>query len=398
MHCRFILAAMVAVTTPVMAVSKDAPVRSAAPPATSPARIPSEILKASQLVGGRRIDLLIDGDWTDLVEWSAAERYGKPEVWPLESPFGILMFLADRRYEFLWTPLTAWTGAELALLRERLRRKAESLTLGKRSFTAVDSAESVASGRLSDLIRLSDIYTDLGERELAQAVIENYLAAARPRGGNDQRTSDWVIAKVQLANILRAREKTDEAVLHFDDIQRVAGRSVNSVNGAINHAAMLAEVGRYGESLQKIDDAWSFFSRKAGAGAIAGSERQFAWIRACALNGLGRSEEAVAAYQTLRRSGRVRDKNFITPDKDAIEWRAHWCMRREADLKRFLLEELRSERPTLAVLALQPAYHGKPENAALLEKMRADPEIRAAFTARSRELPAVMSPALNNYR
>lgn len=402
MRFRPILAAIVAVTGPVMAAPQDAPLRpiapSVAPPATAPATIRTEFLKASQIVGGQRVDLLIDGDRAAVLEWPAGERYGEPRFVPLETLFAVLIFMADQRYEFLWTPLTAWTGADLAPFRERLRRKAEALSLRTGSSFALSSAESVASGRLSELIRLTAIYLDIGERALAQAVMEKYLAAARPRGGNDQRTVNWVIAKARLATILQSREKTYEALSHFDDIQRVAGRSVNSVNGAINHAAMLAEVGRYAEALQKIDAAWSFFSRKAGNEAIAGSERQFAWIRACALNGLGRSDEATATYETLRGSGRVHDRDFIIQTKESIEWRAHWCMRREGDLKRFLLDELRSERPTFAVLALQPAYRGSAENPALLAKMRADPEIRAAFTARMRELPALMVPALNKYR
>lgn len=402
MRFRPILAAIVAIAGPVMAAPQDGPPRliapSVAPPAKAPATIRSEFLKASQIVGGRRVDLLIDGDRAAVLEWPAGERYGEPSFVPLETSSAVLIFMADRRYEFLGTPLTAWTGADLDPFRERLRRKAEALSLRKGSTFALSSAEMVASGRLAELIRLTAIYLDIGERERAQAVMEQYLATARPRGGNDQRTIDWVLAKARLATILQTRDKTDEALSQFGEIQRVAGRSVNSVNGAINHAAMLAEVGRYGEALQTIDAAWAFFSRKAGDEAIAGSERQFAWIRACALNGLGRSDEATATYETLRGSGRVHDTHFIVQTKESIEWRAHWCIRRDGDLKRFLLDELRSERPTLAVLALQPAYRGSAENPALLAKMRADPELRAAYAARMRELPAAMVPALNKYR
>lgn len=369
-----------------------------APPATGPATVMQEFLKASQLVGGKRIDLLIGGERAAVLEWPAGERYGEPRVIPLESSSAVLTFLADRRYEFLWGPLTAWTGADLARFRERQRRKAEAISLRTGSTAALSPAESVASGRLAEFIQLTAIYLDIGERELAQAVMEKYLAATRPRGGNDQRTVNWVLAKARLATILQTREKIDEALSHFDDVQRVAGRSVNSVNGAINHAAMLAEVGRYGEALQKIDAAWAFFSRKAGDEAIAGSERQFAWIRACALTGLGRTEEATATYATLRESGRVHDRDFIVAPKESIEWRANWCMRREGTLKNFLLDELRSERPTYAVLALQSDYRGTTENPALLAKMRSDPDIRAAAVTRMRALPIAMVPALNKYR
>ena len=170
------------------------------------------------------------------------------------------------------------------------------------------------------------------------------------------------------------------------------------MNGAINHAAVLAESGRYSDALLKIDYAWAMFRKKAGQGGLTGSERQFAWIRACALSGLGRTDEATATYETLRESGRVFDADFIVQSKESIEWRARWCMRRDADLKQFLLSELRSERPTLAVLALQPTYKGEREDPVLLAKMRADPDIRAATATRVRELPAEMVPAMNKYR
>lgn len=401
MRSNFILAAAIALAVSAKAagqVAPPAPPVSLTPPATGPVTIRTDYLKASQVIGGKRVDLLIDGDRAAVLEWPVGERYGEPRYVPLEGSSAVLAYLADRRYEFLWPQLTAWTGADLAPFRERLNRKAEALSLQTGSSLSISPAESVASGRVSELIRLTAIYLDIGERGQAQAVMEKYLAAARPRGGKGQKTLNWVLAKARLATILQSIEKTDEALAQFDDIQRVAGRSIDSVNGAVNHAAMLAEVGRYGQALQTIEAAWAFFAREAGEEAITGSERQFAWIRACALNGLGRQDEATATYETLRESGRVTDRDFIVDSKESIEWRAHWCMRRDDDLKRFLLAELRSERPTGAVLALQPSYRGSMESPALLAKMRADPEIRAAAAARMRELPVAMVPALNKYR
>lgn len=373
-------------------------VRIVTPPVAAPATFRTEWLKASHIVRGKRVDFLVDGDRAAVLEWPAGERYGEPRVVPLENSVPLLAFLADRRYEFLWAPLTDWAGADLARFRERLRRQAETLSQTSRSVGALSSAESVVSGRVADFIRLTAIYMDIGEALLAQAVMEKYLAATRPRGGNSQRSLDWVIAKARLASVLQFQGKIEESFPHYDDIQRVAGRSVQSVNGAINHAAILAEAGRYSDALQIIDSAWAMFRKEAGEDGLVGSERQFAWIRACALNGLGRIDEATATYETLRESGRVSDRNFIVPSKESIEWRAHWCMRRKANLKQYLLDELRSERPTLAVLAMQPAYKGEGEDPVLLVDMRADPEIRVAIAVRMRELPAPMLPAMNKYR
>ena len=131
---------------------------------------------------------------------------------------------------------------------------------------------------------------------------------------------------------------------------------------------------------------------------MAGSDRQFAWIRACALHGLGRTTEANATYQVVARSGEVRDPDFIVSNKGQIEWRAQWCMRDEKALKRLMLDELAADRPTMTVVALQPAFRPSVEEPALLARLRADPEISAAFAARSRVLPASMNSALRRYQ
>jgi hypothetical protein len=237
----------------------------------------------------------------------------------------------------------------------------------------------------------------IGETPLAQQVMETYLGASKPRGSSSQQTMDWVLAKSRLASIMQYAGKVEESFRHYADIQDQAGKSEFALNGMINHAAVLAESGRHAEALALIDRTWEKF-RKAGDEGLAGSERQFAWIRACALDGLGRHAEADAAYAVVRNSGAVYDRDYMVDGKESIEWRGQWCRRQESELKAFLLAELASHRPTMAVLALQPGYKPFYEDGALLAKMRADPEIRGAMAYRMRELPARMVPALNKYR
>ena len=182
-----------------------------------------------------------------------------------------------------------------------------------------------------------------------------------------------------------------------EDIQAQAGKSEFGLNGMINHAATLVESRRYAEALDLIDRAWALFT-KSGDEALTGSERQFAWIRSCALGGLGRNDEADAAYAVVRNSGDVSDRDYIVDRKELIEWRGLWCRRREADLKALMLAELAASRPSIAVLALQPGYRPEFEDPELLAKLRADPDIVAAARLRMRTLPAAMTPALRKYR
>ncbi len=373
-------------------------VRVLAPPAPPAPPMPSQWVKASGLVGGRKVELLVQGERAAIREWHAGMGFGRPEIYEISSVASVLALLADRHYQFLWDELAPWAGPDLGLVRERLRLQAEAISNQTMSAPPISSAESATSPRVSDFIRLTAIYLQIGEAPLAEKVMETYLAAIGPKGRSTQQTSDWVLAKARLATVLQVSDKVDQSYRHYADIQAQAGRSDYALNGLVNHAAVLAENGRHAEALELIDAAWEKYRRQAGDEGLAGSERQFAWIRACALDGLGRAAEADAAYQPVRNSGAVADRDFIVERKESIEWRAHWCRRREAELKAFLLAELAGDRPTMAVLALQPAYQSELLNADLLAKMRADPDIRAAAAKRMRVLPPAMTPALNRYR
>ena len=353
---------------------------------------------AGRLVGDHWVDLIIRGDRAIVAEWPGHARFvGSPRIYRVEGLSPVLVLLADRQYEFMWPALTKWAGPDLSRMRERLRQQAAGISAQTMATIPLSPAESASSPRLSDFVRLSSIYLMIGAAPLAEKVMETYVDYAKPRGLNSQETMDWVLAKNRLATVQQVSGKLEQSYRQYEDVRSRVGRSEHSLNAEINQAAVLAEHGQYARSLAMIDAAWTRFQR-AGDEQIAGSERQFAWIRACALDGLGRHAEADAAYQVVTRSGEVFDPDFIVESKESIQWRGQWCRRREPLLKAYLINELSSGRPTPAVLALQPGYQPYYEEPALLAKLRADPDVRAAAAKRMRLLPPAMLPALNNYR
>jgi hypothetical protein len=370
-------------------------VRVVAPPVPSP---PADLVKASGLANGRRVELLVQGERAAIREWPAAASNRLPDLYELTNSATVIALLADRNYAFLWDELTRWAGADLGLYRERLRQQAVAISNRSASLPPMTSAESATSPRVADFIRLTAIYLQIGEPALAEQVMATYLAAVGPKGRSTQQTNDWILAKARLATVLQVAGKVDESYRQYADIQAQAGRSDYALNGMVNHAAVLAENGRHAEALALIDAAWDKYRKEAGDEGLAGSERQFAWIRACALDGLGRPAEADAAYRVVRNSGQVADRDFIVDRKESIEWRAHWCRRREPELKALLLAELAADRPTIAALVLQPAYKSELLDSSLLARLRADPHIQAALAGRVRVLPPAMIPALNRYR
>ncbi len=71
----------------------------------------------------------------------------------------------------------------------------------------------------------------------------------------------------------------------------------NRINAKVNLAAFLAEYGQFSEALKWINEASREFDGQINTVdryKLSGSNRHFAWIKACALNGLGKSEEAKA--------------------------------------------------------------------------------------------------------
>lgn len=396
--------AAILVAGPVLAAEPVPPPPIVAPPplvriVTPPAPpVPSAWVKASGLANGRRVELLIQGERAAIREWPATGSNRLPDLYELANSATVLALLADRNYGFLWDELTRWAGPDLGLFRERLRQQAVAISNRSASLSPMTSAESATSPRVADFIRLTALYLQIGETRLAEQVMETYLAAIGPSGRSTQRTNDWILAKARLATVLQVAGRVEESYRHYADIQAQAGRSDYALNGMVNHAAVLAENGRHAEALALIDAAWEKFRKDAGDEGLAGSERQFAWIRACALDGLGRAAEADAAYQLVRNSGPVADRDFIVDRKESIEWRAHWCRRRQLDVKALLLAELAADRPTIAALVLQPTYKSELIDTALLAKMRADPDIQAAVAKRIRVLPPAMIPALNRYR
>ena len=393
-----VLAAPAAGAEPQPSVPVAPPIiRVMAPPAPPAPPMPPDWLKASGVVDGKPFALLINGDRAALVERLGDRGPGGQRFFTIDSFNGVLALLADRRFEFLWPQLELWAGLDLGLFRERLRQQAEEISLRAGRPFPSSSAESATSPILSSYIRLTAIYMQIGETPRAEQVLQTYLAAIGPKGRSSQQTMDWVLAKARLATVMQFDGRVEQSLRQYEDIQAQAGKSEFGLNGMINHAATLVESRRYAEALDLIDRAWALFT-KSGDEALKGSERQFAWIRSCALGGLGRNDEADAAYAVVRNSGDVSDRDYIVDRKESIEWRGLWCRRREADLKALMLAELAASRPSIAVLALQPGYRPEFEDPELLAKLRADPDIVAAARLRMRTLPAAMTPALRKYR
>ncbi|MDB5679732.1 hypothetical protein [Sphingomonas bacterium] len=406
---RVILGAAIFVATPLAAQTVPPPLSPSVPVAPAPAPAPdpmaSYVVASSEIEtpkGKMPLQLLIDGDDAavrGIVPGETSWRYLRIGA----DPDTALRLLADRRLAFLWTPLLAWTASDLGALRRRMVERAEHAYEVASPITPQNSADSVVRPPTRALLQLANVLFRAGYVDRALKLVEDDRARRTLKSNWDQ--MEWVILTTREGNLLIAAGRYDEAIaLWADARQRIGHDNVFGVNLDVNRAAALANVGRYAEALATIVDARTQFDggkekNKRGAVQLDGSDRQFEWIRGCALTGLGRKDEARAAFATVLTAPEPVDPFFKTENNDQLRYRVYFCTRDSAALATYATADIDT-----AVLApgsflfLQPAWRTTNDPGGMIAATRNNAGLRMAAARWMRELPPALVPALNGWR
>ena len=171
-----------------------------------------------------------------------------------------------------------------------------------------------------------------------------------------------------------------------------------AVNATVSRAALLAEWGRYSEALYAIETAESVFDEQNKGDRIPGSDRQFAWIRACALQGLGRIAEAEKAFARALGDREWRDPDFVIQNDREVQLRARFCMRQADKVAEVLVRNLNGPGLSSAPILLQPGYTRMHVDHRFLDSVRADPGVAPKAMGWVRVLPEEMRDAINGWR
>jgi hypothetical protein len=341
------------------------------------------------------LELLVDGE--NAVLRTRGGQLPSDGLYPITAPSEVLYLLADRKVAFLWPALLDWAGPSL----ERMR--AHLLAATERAFDARRSAkfpqgtgESIMRPAARAVAQYARTLDRTGGSDAAVELLRREAGALDLKKGWGR--TEYSILWVQMAGILHHRGETEAAIAELSTGLAALGDSRYAANLAITRAAMLVESRRYREGLDAVDKLWATFTRSGGS-KVPGSDRQFAWIRACALNGLGRAAEAQRAMPDLRTRPDPVDPNWIVATNASIRIRALLCMGDVEGLVQELLADLESGRlMPHALFILQPAvalqHHAQP----VWEKVRADPRLVAAARDRLRLLPPELAPALRAWR
>ena len=219
------------------------------------------------------------------------------------------------------------------------------------------------------------------------------------KAGLDKRKAkfNWVALAMREAKHLQVLDDSPAAARVYQSI--IDNKLIDldyTINGAINYAAMLAELGRGKEALAMIDQTEAMFIKANSGESVAGSDRQFAWIRACALHVLGDQAGADKAIAVIGSAPpALRDASGAIAPTAGIELRLAFCMKNEQRLE---------------ALLSTPDYLVDPAAATLQSGMIWFPRDRSATTARlyqryakagrlqrMREMPAALVPAMNRW-
>ena len=394
MRSGFYAAVLLAAAAPTSGKSVD-------PPVAAPVDRYAGFVKAGNWVDGATgreyLELLIDGDEAALRRRPDGAAQAKWLI--LANPDDALMLLADRRLEYLWAPLTEWTGQTFDKMRERMiRRSRAAIDRARPGLPAGNTAESTVRPEIRAVLQYARALDLTGHGVEAEAMLRERLAQMRPKRGVSWRGIEWQSVAAAIAWSRSQRDDRAGAIAEYEAVERVLAGSPYAVNATVNRAAALANDGRYAEALTAIEGAWAQYLRDNRGDKVPGSKRQFSWIRACALHGLGRTDDARAAMPMLQDDREIKDDYFVVEPDNDLKLRIAACMRDGPEFARLIARDLRRIGRSPALLLLQPAYIPRGTYRAIIAAVRADPALKAAAARLVRPLPPEMTAALNGWR
>jgi hypothetical protein len=209
-----------------------------------------------------------------------------------------LMFLAYRPFEPLWSAAERKWGSGLEILRDRLRkdarRNAETIyKVFDRSRTDRARGHAFALLGVGDDERALEVINE----ELSRLTTEKQLR----RSSRGFSRGMAAIGRAAIIDIVDGPEAAARSLGEYLAISPPNDKQY-VVNPIINRAAYLAESGQYQAALDLLHPAFDAYTggRFGTAGYnIRGSDREFAWILACAYTGLGDEKSARPYFDVL---------------------------------------------------------------------------------------------------
>ncbi|MBB4610370.1 hypothetical protein [Sphingomonas yabuuchiae] len=312
-----------------------------------------------------------------------------------------LAVLADRRLAAIWPQLLTWAGPSLTALREALVADARAVLAKGRTKQADSAIASVVRPRLRPTFQLADALLAAGQVAEATQLMED-ARIAEPQQGNSFWSIHWAAMSQWLA---KARDVRGDSQGTLDVLEAAIpplGNDRVKLNLEASRASVLLDLHRPAEALAAIDAVEARFQAPGGIFSgdvrIKGSDRQFAWIRACALQQLGRTAEAKAAAAPLYPITEPQDRRVRIDPTVKLRKQLGLCTRDVALTAQSYAEMLRDDPyGGEALVELQPAFRRRGYDARFMYEVRGHPLLASILAARLRAVPDDLVPALDGW-
>lgn len=313
--------------------------------------------------------------------------------------------LADQRLAFAWPTLLAWAGPDLTALRDRAVAKAAQAEELGLVITAPRSTAALYSGDqgVTATLHYASTLVSSGMVDQGLALLRRRIAKARGADATQHRDGFATqLLTVRLANILFSHGDEAGGMAMLDALAKDATIAPTyRLNIDVQLAVFEAETGRSAEALALITA-----SLKAYRGEklpddsevihVPDSEANFAWVEACALDGLNRHDEARARMaQIAPRS----DRGPLSSTTQKARLWGFQCMRDAAALGREIAAQLATAPPGSEIFArLQPLDPPRRIDQETLRRALAEPILVANLPGKARLLPPALQPAVAGWR
>lgn len=287
----------------------------------------AEEIKGQAIIAGvpSIIALDIDDDLATLRHRPANNSAGWSR-YVVHGPRQALALLADERLAFLWPALERMGGDDMSKLRDQsLERTRRGWQEGRLTAPNDEMANVGLSRRARALGQYVDALMDAGQWEAALELLTSERKRERGTSTLDHLELQAIIRDT--AQVLEGLKQTERELDVWRQGIQLLGDSPFSLNLRLSLAARLAETGHYAESLEISEAARATFLKTAPANQVPNALPQFDWIRACALKGMGRADEASAIMAGVADAEQVESRRIHLPRIRDHEQRAYQCLR-----------------------------------------------------------------------
>ena len=309
---------------------------------------------------------------------------------PVDGPLAPLVLLADTRAAQSWPAIVAAIGTDLPGFEAALRKHAETLRAALRDDRISRTGFVAARANRTQWIGVNPAFK--ARREIARTLAFVDLDAALAELATleadaslgDGHDGSRALAFLAHANMLADRGRDAEALDVLARARAIYPQgNDSSINIDVNAAAIEVERGQPVAALALLDRAGDPYAHRMAnqqLRVIESGAVQYRWMRACAHEQLGRTDEAASLMRAF-----VGDP-FATPP---MRIRAALCSGDVDMLAAALVDGMRSG-PGSDALILQPATiaAANPRRRALLAAARARPEVAELYAATQRDLPS----------